>query len=133
MNLSDFETHELVAHYRATKEKLDAKKAAFKKEAEPDEAVLKLLDGELMRRLADNKQKSFAIEGVGTFTRTLRTYFTIADPQKFNDFVVAREDITFLNKTPNTSALNAYREENGEYPPGIVATQEYAPRFTKAK
>jgi len=131
--LADFSTADLLEELTHTKQELDALTAEFKEKVAPSEKMRSVLEAELMLRLADENMVTFNVADVGKFTRVLKTTYSVNDPIAFNDFVVSEGDISYLNKTPSSKAVAAYRETHGELPPGVTAAQVYTSRFTPSK
>ena len=116
-------TQEIVEKYVMLRDKKQAIVNDMKEQAAKYDAVLDKLEAHLL--------KQFEAEGVdsvktkaGTAYKTIRTSVTVADWEATLDFIRTNEMWHLLERRASKVAVEAYREENDAYPPGLNVRTE---------
>ena len=107
------------------------------REAEEKAAAHKAWDtaltDELLRRMAESGVKSFKIEGLGIATLIPRRVFSIEDPQKLYDFVVATGSISIFGSALKKAEVESYEADNNALPDGVTSHVTNTIRITRKK
>ena len=129
--LADYKTADLVALLVEVRTLLDQEKRLYEESIKRHVDTQKKLEGEVLRRLADENSTTQKFES-GKVTRVLQVRYSIADPEVFEKFVIEQGDSSYYTKAVSKSAVDAYKEEHGDLPPGLQASGAYTLRLTKA-
>lgn len=109
----------------------------IKREAEeksvPHNAWDTALADELLRRMAESGVKSFRIDDIGLATLMPRRVFSIDDPQKVFDHIVATKSIALFGSSLKKAEVEAYEKDHGTLPDGITSHTTNSIRITRTK
>lgn len=128
----DYYHAELIETLVIYRERLTALSNKHKAELEKPKEMLAKLEGELLRRLNDEKMTSFPSD-FGKVTKVTLQKYSITDPVAFQKFVLSQKDTSYFTSSVAKPAIQAYIEKNGAPPPGIGTFAENSLRFNKPK
>lgn len=122
-----------IALYIAVRDRRTARKAAYTEEDAKDVAIQDKLEAVFLARFQKNGTDSMTSHGVGTAYTTSRTSASAADKEIFLDFVKENNEWGLLDTRPLKSAIEAYKLERGELPPGINWAEEIVVNVRRSK
>lgn len=85
--------------------------------------AMKQIEGAFLEHFNDTGQDSAKTE-FGTPYVSLRESYSVADRDSYLDFVIENEAWEMLENRINKRAVEEYKKENGELPPGINYSAE---------
>ncbi len=119
VKLADATARTLLQAYIQIRDARAVRKAAWTEEDELDKNRQSRIENEFLRRFLVDGTDNISASGLGTAYRTSRVSTTIQDWESFKDFVVAGQAWEFLEKRVNKTAVEEYKEEHGDLPPGV--------------
>ena len=122
-----------IALYIAVRDRRAARKADFAAEDAKDVAIQEKLEAVFLERFQRNGTDSMTVHGVGTAYTTNRTSASAADKEIFLDFVKDNNEWGLLDTRPLKSAIETYKQEHGELPPGINWSEEIVVNVRRSK
>ncbi|HEX6825412.1 MAG TPA: hypothetical protein VF077_03765 [Nitrospiraceae bacterium] len=117
--VSKIQINELVAQYRAVRDRIAELDAAHKRAMEPFKVTLSKLAGVMLHFLDATGQES-AKTDAGTVYITTRHSASLADPESFMAYVMKHGAFELMDRKANSTACRDFAEENGELPPGVT-------------
>lgn len=126
---------ELANVFREQKATIKALEAVHKEELLAHAVWVDMLDGEMLRRMAEGVVDSMSFEGIGRVTRVLNKSYTVVDPDALLELVKETGNISIFNAKLKVSDVQQLIEQlgTGDLPKGIGMTSAYSLRFTPAK
>lgn len=119
MSLTEAPDAVLVKAYVDLRDRRAKRKADFTAQDESDKTRQEKIEIELMRRFEEREIDSVSAAGVGTAYRSTRTSATVADWDAFLGHVVQNEAYELLEHRANKKAVENFKEEHEELPPGV--------------
>lgn len=104
----------------------DAKKEIeerHKEELAPYKEQLEKIEAYFLNHFNEEEVDSVAIKGVGTAFKQVRTGARVADWDAVLKFILEGDHIEMLEKRVSKAAVEAYRDEFKDLPPGIDWTE----------
>lgn len=121
----------LVEGYIRLREKKAELEAKSKQELAPIKKLMSDIENRMLKHMQETGAESIKTGG-GTAYKTVRSSASVADRSAFLDFVVEQQAWEFLESRANKSAVQAFREETGELPPGLNWREELAVNFRQS-
>lgn len=114
---------EIIEKYIALRDKKSEMAAAYKEQVAKIDEVLGKLEGALLLKLEDNGMESARCKS-GTVFKSTRSSATVADWDFALDFIQNNKMWNMLERRVNKQAVQQYREEHGDLPPGVNWREE---------
>ena len=130
--LADFTTGDLVSYYAEYRRQVDAITAEADAKLAKPKKMLAALEGELLRRAAEEDVKAFPCN-TGTFSLLDTRRYSVSDPVAWQNFIFKEQDLSYLGKSLTKSAVEEYEKTHGELPPGVGTHVQRTIRFTPSK
>lgn len=112
-------TEELVAKYIQLREKKAQLKAAYEEQVSKLDAVQDKIEAVLLAQFDADGVESVRTSA-GTAYVTSRASASVADRDSFKEFLNRQEDpYTFIDLRVNKTAVEQFKAENGDLPPGV--------------
>lgn len=109
---------ELVERYLRTKELRATMKKVYTEKVAPLDQAMADIEAQILQHFNETGQTS-AKTAHGTPYISLRESFPVADRDTYLDFVRENEAWDMLESRANKTAVQAWKEEHGELPPGL--------------
>lgn len=109
---------ELVAKYIELRDKKAEFKAAYEAKVEKLDTVLDQIESALLKTFEQTGMDSVKTE-FGTAYTTERSTASVADKDAFMAFVKSREDWHLMEVRASKTAIQQYKDEHQDLPPGI--------------
>lgn len=116
---------DIIAAVIKLRDKRDQIKAQHKKELEPIEGQLEILNNALLQIMDAVGTDSVKERGVGTAYKTLKTSASVADPVLFKEFLDSTGEWDLADIRAAKKNIETYRNEHGALPPGINWSATY--------
>lgn len=126
MNVND-----LVAAYVKARDKEAAIKAELDAKLNPVKELREKIEARLLKLMGDMGMESIRTES-GTAYKSVRTSCTVADWDRFFDFVQAEEAWHMLEHRASKDAVKQYRTETEEIPPGLNWSETLVVNFRRS-
>ena len=117
--VQDLNDVSLLKVYIALRDKRAKRKQEFTEADASDKAKQERIEGVLLQRFQERGVDSLAAKGVGTAYQAVRTSATVADWDTFFKHVLANEAFEMLERRVNKTAVEQFRNEHNDLPPGI--------------
>lgn len=114
---------QLIEKYIAVRDKKAEIVAAHKAKIATLDEVLDKLEGVLLSQLEANGMESARCK-TGTVYKSTRTSATVADWDYVLNFILTNDLHNMLERRVSKQAVEQYREEHGDLPPGINWREE---------
>jgi len=114
---------ELVEKYIELRDKKAQLKHAYDEKASKIDAVLDQIEGTLLKAF-DAAGMDSAKTPAGTAYTSTKTTASVADKDSFMDFVKAKSEWHLLETRCSKTAVEQFKEVNGELPPGVNWREE---------
>lgn len=114
---------ELVEKYIELRDKKAQLSAAFKQKTAKLDAVLDKIEGVLLQQFKDLGMESVRTKA-GTAYKSTRTSATVADWDQTLDYIRRKELWNMLDKRVNKAAVEQFKEEHDDLPPGVNWREE---------
>lgn len=114
---------ELVEKYIELRDKKAEIRHAYEEKANKIDAVLEQIEGTLLKAF-DAAGLDSAKTSAGTAYTSTRTTASVADKDSFMDFVKANSEWHLLETRCSKTAVEQFKEVNGEVPPGVNWREE---------
>ena len=114
---------QLIEKYIMLRDKKADLSAAYKEKVAKIDEALDKLEGALLATLEQNGMESAKCK-TGTVYKSTRTSATVADWDFTLDFIQNHELWNMLERRVNKQAVQQYKEEHGDLPPGINWREE---------
>lgn len=118
MKLSD-----LVSKYIELRDKKLELKHKYEYQAAQIEEVLTKIEAKLLEAFDTHGMDSVKTE-FGTAYASTRSTASVADPETFMNFVIGNQEWSLLEKRVAKSAVEQYKDANGDLPPGVNYREE---------
>lgn len=115
---------DIIAAYIKVRDQKEAVEARHKEELAPYKEKLSVLGTallEIMQTVGTTEVKGPA----GTAFRTLKTSATVEDRDTFKTFILEHDEWGLADLRASKVAVEQYKEEHGEIPPGIKYSSMY--------
>lgn len=109
---------ELVAKYIQLRDKKAEYKAEYEGKVAKIEELLDKIEGKLLQVFEESGMDSVKTEA-GTAYKSTRVSVTTGDKDAFMEFVRTNDEWPLLEVRPSKSAVEQYREQHDDLPPGI--------------
>lgn len=110
--------------YIQVRDRRAQRKAEFTKADAADVAIQDKLEALFLEKFQQTGTDSLTARGIGTAFTAKRTSVSAADKDLFLTFVRENEDWGLLEVRPLKTAVEAFKAERGELPPGINWSEE---------
>lgn len=114
---------ELVEKYIELRDQKSKMSADYKVKVAKIDSVLDKIEGELLRQFSDHGMESARTKS-GTAYKSTRVSATVADWDYVLDFIQKNELWNMLERRVSKQAVEQYKEEHGDLPPGINWREE---------
>lgn len=114
---------ELVEKYILLRDKKAELSATFKAKVAKLDEVLAKIEGALLVQFKEHGMESVRTKA-GTAYKSTRTSATVADWDSVLDYIQQNELWNMLDKRVNKTAVEQFKEENGDLPPGVNWREE---------
>lgn len=114
---------ELVEKYIQLRDKKAQLSAAFKEKTAKLDAVLAKIEGILLQQFSELGMESVRTKA-GTAYKSSRVSATVADWDQTLDFIQQNELWNMLEHRVSKQAVEQYKEEHGDLPPGVNWREE---------
>lgn len=125
------QVNELIGKYLAIRDKKNEIKAQYDEKVKLIDEALTKIENHLLRTLQNSGADSIRTD-VGTAYVSERNSCTTADKQAFLDHVKENDDWGLLDARPLKSAIESYKEEHGDIPPGLNWRSEQVLRIRRS-
>jgi hypothetical protein len=109
---------DLVNTYLQLKDRKAAMKKVYTERVAPIDKKMADIEAQILKHFQETGQIS-AKTAYGTPYISLRESFTVADRDTYFEFVRQHEAWDMLESRANKTAVQAWKEEHGELPPGL--------------
>ena len=121
---------ELVMRYRQLRDRKVEMQERHKEELAPVNKLMQAVENRMLKEMLEEGFESIKTKA-GTAYKTTRTSASVADRTAFLDFVREEGMWEMLESRANKLAVEAYREETGDLPPGINWREDVGVNFRK--
>lgn len=125
MKVADMTVAELTKLYIQLRDRRAQRKAAYVESDESDKQKQEKIEAILLKRFQDEGVDSSKTE-FGTAYKSVKTSVSVADRDSYLEWVAANENWAFLDVKANKTAVDAYKEEYNDLPPGLNWREEIA-------
>ena len=109
----------LIERYIAIRDRKKEMKARHDEELAPYNEALEKIEAHFLKHFNESDTDSVAVRDVGTAFRQTRTSAKVDDWDAFFKFVQENEAWEMLEKRATKGAVEAYKDEHQDLPPGI--------------
>lgn len=118
--LSEATDEALISKFVEIRDRRAQRKKEYQEADAEDKRRAEKLEAELLRRLNERGTDSTSSRKHGTAYRLTQTSCTVADWETFfHHFVLPNNNWDFLERRASKSAVEAYRNEHDDLPPGL--------------
>lgn len=132
MKLSEAPDDRLVEEYIRLRDEKAQREARHKEELSPINKKMEKIEAEFLQRLGDRGAESVRTNA-GTAYKSSRVSVTTADwDAYFHHFVLPNNAWEFIEHRPSKAAVQQYKAEHGDIPPGLNWKEEYVVGFRRS-
>lgn len=113
---------QIVSHYIKLRDRKAERKKEYEAEVEAIDQAMTKIENFLLKHLQENGSESVRT-AAGTFFKKVATRASVADWDAVLDFIVENEAWSMLERRVSKSAVEQYRQEHDDLPPGINWTE----------
>jgi hypothetical protein len=119
MKVTELDDVSLLKLFIALRDRRAQRKAAYDNDDADDRTKQDKIEVEFLRRFQERGIDNVSARDVGTAYRTTRSSATVADWDTFLNHVVENEAWEMLERRVNKTAVQQYKAEEEDLPPGV--------------
>jgi hypothetical protein len=116
---SEMDDVSLLKLFIALRDRRTRRKADYQLDDSDDKEKQEKIEIEFLKRFNERGIDNVSARGVGTAYKSIRSSATIADWDSLFEFIQGDEAWEMLERRVNKTAIQQYKEENGDLPPGV--------------
>lgn len=121
----------LLKMFIALRDRRTERKAAYQADDESDRTKQDKIEAEFLRRFQDRGIDNVSARSIGTAYKSTRSSATVGDWDSFLDHVRDNDAWELLEHRANKSAVEQFRVENEDLPPGVNWTETQVVNFRR--
>lgn len=129
--ISELDDVSLLKLFIALRDRRAQRKAAYTDDDADDKGKQDKIEIEFLRRFQERGIDNVAARDVGTAYRTTRASATVGDWDAFLDHVVSNEAWEMLERRVNKTAVEQFKAEDGDLPPGVNWSETQVVNFRR--
>lgn len=129
--ISELDDVSLLKLFIALRDRRAQRKAAYTDDDADDKGKQDKIEVEFLRRFQERGIDNVAARDVGTAYRSTRASATVGDWDTFLDHVRENEAWEMLERRVNKTAVEQYKAEDGDLPPGVNWSETQVVNFRR--